>query len=139
MRLCLLLARHYPPYSKWLGSAFARLPGIETVAGALRGALAAGDWREREARLCRAYEEVAVRTNETGLATRVDPTVREFHKRPFLVLDAARFATALYAAIGNPWLRKLPPIGAVDQYVDSTDLLSGTARTRAVVAAALSG
>ena len=26
MRLCLLLARRYPPYAKWLGTAFARLP-----------------------------------------------------------------------------------------------------------------
>ncbi|MEV1288891.1 DUF4037 domain-containing protein [Micromonospora sp. NPDC049679] len=139
MRLCLLLARRYPPYSKWLGSAFARLPGIDTVAGSLRGALAASDWRQREERLCRAYEEVATRTNETGLAAPVDPTVRAFHKRPFMVLDAARFATALRAAIVNPWLRKLPPVGAVDQYVDSTDLLTGTARARAVAAAALAG
>ena len=27
MRLCLLMGRCYPPYSKWLGTAFARLPG----------------------------------------------------------------------------------------------------------------
>lgn len=26
MRLCLLMHRRYPPYSKWLGSAFASLP-----------------------------------------------------------------------------------------------------------------
>ncbi|MGH3407505.1 MAG: DUF4037 domain-containing protein, partial [Streptosporangiaceae bacterium] len=26
MRLCLLMRRRYPPYSKWLGAAFARLP-----------------------------------------------------------------------------------------------------------------
>jgi hypothetical protein len=35
VRLCLLLARRYPPYDKWLGSAFARLPDAGPVADAL--------------------------------------------------------------------------------------------------------
>ncbi|SDY96994.1 protein of unknown function [Micromonospora pattaloongensis] len=137
MRLCLLLARRYPPYNKWLGSAFARLPGAEELVGALRNALAASDWRTRERWLSHAYEEVATRMNDTGLAEPVDPRVRCFHNRPFLVLDAGRFTGALRAAITNPWLRRLPPVGAVDQYLDSTDLVTATPRTRAVVSAAL--
>jgi hypothetical protein len=36
MRLCLVLARRYPPYSKWLGTAFAALPDIAVVAAAAR-------------------------------------------------------------------------------------------------------
>jgi hypothetical protein len=132
MRLCLLLARRYPPYGKWLGSAFAALPEIGPVAGALSGALAAGGWREREEHLCRAYERVAARTNALGLAAPQDPTVRRFYDRPFRVLDAGRFADALRASIGDPHLRALPPVGAVDQYADSTDVLTHTGRARAV-------
>lgn len=138
MRLCLLLARRYPPYGKWLGSAFARLPGIAGVAEALRRAVAATGRAEREEQLGRALEAVARRSNDAGLAEPLDPRVRPFHARPFLVLDAARFADALRAAIDDPWLRRLPPVGAVDQFVDSTDVSTGVARARAVVAAALS-
>jgi hypothetical protein len=39
------------------------------------------------------------------------------------VLHAERFAEALLASVPDPEIRALPPVGAVDQYVDSTDLL----------------
>jgi hypothetical protein len=135
MRLFLLLNRRYPPYSKWLGSEFTRLPGSVPIAAALTGALAAGSWPEREAQLCRALEAVAAWTNEVGLAPPLDPTVRRFHDRPFLVLDAGRFAGTLRGAITDAWLRDRPLVGAVDQFVDSTDVLSQAARFRAVALA----
>jgi len=137
MRLGLLLARHYPPYAKWLGSAFARLPDNGELATILGTALTAAHWRAREDRLCRAYEILAERTNTIGLAEPVEPTVRRFHDRPFLVLDAGRLATALRAAVVAPGLRRLPPLGAVDQYLDNTGLLARVDRTRDVVATAL--
>ena len=141
MRLCLLLRRRYPPYAKWLGSAFAELPGIGPVAAALGGALSAGGWQAREGFLCHAYELVGARANEARLADGaplakpVDPTVRPFHDRPFLVLDAGRFADALRAEVSDPWLRGLPPVGAVDQWIDSTDALCDIARLRGPVPA----
>jgi len=54
MRLWLLLERRYPPYSKWLGSAFARLPGAADVALDLRTAVTAADFPTRESVLIRA-------------------------------------------------------------------------------------
>ena len=56
----------------------------------------------------------------------------------FQVLDAGRFGTACLAAVTDPWLAGLPPVGSVDQVVDSTPVLSsiGTARRlRALYAA----
>jgi hypothetical protein len=123
MRLCLLMARRYPPYSKWLGTAFARLPGIHTVHQGLIAALRAASPAGRQAGLCQAYEATAARHNALRLTPPLDPTVRPFYDRPFLVLDAGRFTTALQATISEPALRALPPIGAVDQMVDSTDVL----------------
>ena len=41
MRLWLLMHRRYPPYSKWLGTAFARLPDCAGLAAALAAALSA--------------------------------------------------------------------------------------------------
>jgi hypothetical protein len=124
MRLCLLLERRYAPYSKWLGSAFARLPVAGSLGPSLRGALAATDHPTREAHLCDAYEAVAALQNATGLVSPVDPKRRPYHTRPFLVLHAERFAHALARTVTDPDLRRLPLVGSVDQWADSTDLLS---------------
>lgn len=125
MRLCLLMARRYPPYSKWLGTTFTRLPGITDVHDGLATALRADRWTDRQRGLCQAYEAAAARHNALGLTAPLDPTVRPFFDRPFLVLDAGRFATAL--DVGSPF------VGAVDQMVDSVDVLERPVWCRAVV------
>ncbi|MCS7475515.1 DUF4037 domain-containing protein [Umezawaea endophytica] len=122
MRLCLLVNRVYPPYGKWLGTAFAALPCAPALTGHLSAALSARSWQDRERHLSPAYEVVAGLHNDLGLTEPLDPRVRYFHDRPFLVLDAHRFTDALVATIADPALRALPPVGAIDQYVDSTDL-----------------
>ena len=127
MRLAMLLSRVYPPYSKWLGSAFRQTPLGGELTPHLTGALRAGDWQERQAHLSLAFEFLAEQKNRLGLAGPVDPTVRPFHTRPFLVLDSHRFAEALVAAMTDRSLAALPLVGAIDQYVDSTDLLDRTA------------
>ncbi|MFJ2241814.1 DUF4037 domain-containing protein [Streptomyces sp. NPDC087859] len=122
MRLCLLMHRVYPPYSKWLGTAFTALPCAPTLAPLLSSALSARSWQEREQYLSPAYELVAAIHNDLGITASLDVHVRPFHTRPFLVLDAYRFTDALISTISDPVLRSLPPVGAIDQYVDSTDI-----------------
>ncbi|MFD4956024.1 DUF4037 domain-containing protein [Streptomyces sp. NPDC058451] len=131
MRLCLLLERRYAPYSKWLGSAFGRLPAAERLKPALRGALAATDHRTREAHLCDAYEVVAALQNASGLNAPVDPRRRPYHSRPFQVLRAERFAQALAETVTDPDLRTSALVGGVDQWADSTDLLNQPQAIRA--------
>jgi len=131
MRLCLLMDRHYPPYSKWLGSAFAHTSQAPALTPHLTATLAATDWRTREHHLARAYETVAAAHNRLGLTDPVDPATRPYHTRPFQVLRADRFTAVLTARITDPAVRALPVIGAVDQFVDSTDVLSDPRRTRA--------
>jgi hypothetical protein len=135
MRLCLLIHRTYPPYGKWLGSAFARLPGAERLGATLVAALTAGSWREREHHLVIAYESIAARHNGLGLTAPLDPRVRPFHDRPFRVLHAERFARALVRGIADPVLQALPLTGAVDQFVDNTDVLAHRSRGRALAGA----
>ncbi|WFE92862.1 DUF4037 domain-containing protein [Micromonospora sp. WMMD987] len=134
IRLGLLLHRRWPPYDKWLGSVFAALPDAAPVVAALADALGPDDWPARQAGLVRALETVAGWTNATGLAEPVESTVRPFHGRPFLVLDAPRLAAALRAATVDPALRDRPLVGAVDQYVDSVDVLTRPDRVRRVSA-----
>jgi len=125
MRLHLLMNRVYPPYGKWLGTAFAALPCAPSLTPALTGALAASAWQERERHLSAAYEITARRHNDLALTPPLDTGVRHYFTRPFQVIVATRFADALTATISDPALSKLPPVGAIDQYVDSTDLTSG--------------
>ncbi|MFF0152590.1 DUF4037 domain-containing protein [Micromonospora sp. NPDC005203] len=135
MRLRLLIDRTYPPYSKWLGTAFARLPDTDRLATALAAALGADNWQDREQHLVTAYETVATRHNDLGLTAPVDPHVRPFHDRPFRVLHAERFTQALIGSISDHVLRALPPTGAIDQFVDNTDALGHRTRSRALTAA----
>jgi hypothetical protein len=123
MRLAFLLERRYAPYSKWLGSAFARLDAAATLGPALADVLTADSYAPREDALVRVVEELAERHNALGVTAPVDPTVRPFHSRPFRVLGSARFVDACLARISDPWLRSLPLIGGVDQVSDSTDVL----------------
>ena len=116
MRMCFLLERRYAPYSKWFGTAFAKLD----AAAELTPLLEARD-------LPRAYEAIGRRHNNLGITEPVDPTPRLYYDRPFLVIRAERFADACFARIEDPRLRSLPHIGAIDQWSDSTDVLSHAA------------
>jgi hypothetical protein len=133
MRLCLLMHKNYPPYSKWLGTAFARLPGIGDLTARLTAAVTAPDWPSREDHLVACYQAIAVRHNELGLTEPLATDVRPFHDRPYRVLDSDRFAAALLATV--PRFRDRPMTGAVDQFVDSTDALCDMGFTRAVTRA----
>ena len=123
MRLCFLLERRFAPYSKWLGTAFGRLEAAGTVGPLLTAAMTADRWPAAEEALVAAYQEVATRHNRLGLTELLDPAPRQFFDRPWLVLDADRFAVACLQAMADRRLASLQPIGAIDQFVDSTDVL----------------
>jgi hypothetical protein len=125
MHLAFLLERQYMPYSKWLGTGFARLECAPQLQPALTGALDAGDWPERERNLSLAYETVARMQNALQLAEPVRDTVSPFFGRPFLVIHGDRFAAALEQAITEEAVKGLPRyLGSTSQWVDSTDVLS---------------
>ncbi|MDR3035866.1 MAG: DUF4037 domain-containing protein [Kitasatospora sp.] len=134
MRLALLMHRRDPPYSKWLGTAFARLPDASRLGPALAAAVSATRWPDRERSLVQALEAAAARHNDLGLTAPLDITARGFFDRPYQVLEAGRFVTALREAIRDPRIRRLPATGAVDQFADSTDALRRVESTRAMVA-----
>jgi hypothetical protein len=123
MRLALLQERRYPPYWKWLGTAYADLDRPE--AEALTRTLSADDWLAREGAIVEAYEAVARRHNELGVTEVVDPTVRPFWGRPFRVLFADRFVDALRDSIENEELRVVEHLaGSVNAVSDNVDVLS---------------
>lgn len=126
MRAAFLLSRRYWPYPKWFGTAFTRLPIATQLAPSLQRALAATRYSTREVALVEAYRVLARAHNASGLTSPVDPQVRPYHDRPFLVLGAGRFTAACRETVTDSWLSQLPLIGSVDQLADSTDLLAST-------------
>jgi hypothetical protein len=123
MRLGFLIEKRYAPYSKWFGTAFARLQCASRLTPILQSVLNANDWREREARLCDAYVIIAEMHNALGVTPLIEPTITNFFNRPYHVIFARRFVEALYAAIEDEQLKTVAPIGGIDQFSDSTDVI----------------
>jgi hypothetical protein len=134
MRLALLLQQRYAPYSKWLGTAFARLAHDDDLPAQLRAAVHAPDAGRRQEALAAAYGSLARRSNAAGVTAVLDPEVRSYHGRPAQVLMAGRFTQAWREAVHDPWLRSLPLVGAVDQLVDSAAVLEDPQLCRRVAA-----
>lgn len=129
MRLCFLMERSYAPYPKWFGTAFKRLRCGNDLYPTLQEALAARTWQEREAHLIPAYEAIARMHNQLGLTETMPETARQFFGRPFQVIALHGFESALMGKIQDPIVKQIAerrPIGSVDLFSDSTDLLEGT-------------
>jgi hypothetical protein len=135
MRLAFLIEGRYAPYPKWFGTAFARLPGAPELSPALERALAAEDWRSREAALAEAYLALARLHQARGLPGDFEPAIGRFHTRPFTVINADAIGAAIAAAIADPVLKVLPIIGSLDQVTDSTPVIEAPARARRAMAA----
>jgi hypothetical protein len=135
IRLVMLMRRRYPPYSKWLGTAAARLEGASALVSLSCQAISATTWTDRERALSAAFEELARVHNGLGLTEPIDVSVRPFYTRPYQVIDAGRFAAALAGSIADDQIRRLPLTGAVDQFIDSTDAAGDATLRRAAVQA----
>jgi hypothetical protein len=131
MRLCFLMERKYAPYIKWYGTAFSNLKNAQTLNPVFMKIMDASTWQERQDHLSKAYEHVAKMHNELGITDPMNTKVSQFHNRPFMIIQADDFADAIHAKIEDDEVKRLPKyLGSIDQYVDSTDVLSYTEKFR---------
>jgi hypothetical protein len=128
MRLCFLMERQFAPYPKWFGTAFSRLNCAEELSPILKRVLSAETWQERDQHLSVAYGIVAAKHNALGITKPLPVTAAPFFNRPFNVIHLHRgFAGAIKARIQDPEVRPIAEkrlIGSIDQFSDSTDILS---------------
>ena len=128
MRLCFLMKREYAPYPKWFGTAFRRLACAEAIMPHLEAVLRSATWQGREALLVPAYEHIAAMHNDLGITEPLPARAGNFFGRPFKVIDVVGgFSKAIMAQITDPEVKRIAsrkPIGSIDQFSDSTDLLS---------------
>jgi len=127
MQLCFLMERKYAPYIKWMGTAFARLVCGAELSEIFASAMSASSWQERERHMCAAYERIAQMHNSLGITTPLPIAVETFYSRPYLVINAGRFAKAISDTIQDEEIKAIRaaagPIGSVNQFVDNTNLL----------------
>jgi hypothetical protein len=138
MHLGFLIERQWPPYAKWLGTAYAALPVAVATRPALAAALDSGSWRDREARLLDGLDVLLEAQRALGLPTPLQAT-EPFWDRPFRTVSASVVA-ALLDNTTDPAVRALPPgVGSVDQWVDSVAVLGSGDRRLAAARAVLGG
>lgn len=128
MRLCFLMEKQFAPYPKWFGKAFSLLNCAGTLTPVFQKTLAAENWKEREKFLAEAYEIVAEKHNDLKITEPLAAKAAQFFGRPFLVIHLhGDFAGAISALIEDAEVKRLVEnklIGGIDQFSDSTDILS---------------
>ena len=120
MRLCFLMERKYAPYSKWFGTAFARLPCGPDLTPILWRVVQAETWQRREDALLAAYQKLAAMHNALQLTAPLSTDVEQMWDRPFRVAWAD-FPGVLRAEIRDPEVLSIAerwPVGPVDQFRD---------------------
>ena len=147
MRLCFLMEQRYAPYSKWFGTAFARLKCADRMAPLLEGALAANTYAERDPWMAQIYRYAVELHNDLRITPPVEPNTRTYsgwhalrggvenlplddpgNTRPFQVVFAGRLVDPILAAIQDPAvLSFVRTVGGVNQFlVESSDALQNT-------------
>jgi hypothetical protein len=135
MRLAFLMEKEYPPYAKWYGAAFSKLRCAGSLLPILTNVLRSKSWQERENQLCLAYRALAEKHNDLEITEPLATDVSQFFSRPFKIIGGERFAKAIAEHIADPQIARLArvrPIGSIDIFSDSTDLLEDGAVRPAV-------
>ena len=132
MRLCFLIERQYAPYIKWFGTAFARFKFAVELDPLLQAVIYSRNWQTRQEHLVKVYAIIAEMYNALSLTKPIEAIATEFYARPYLVLQPAQIIADLQASISDPAVRSVltddtkGPIGSLDQWADSTDILSNS-------------
>jgi len=125
--LAFALSRRWAPYDKWRGTVFRSLPVAAELGPLLDVATGAPGWRDRENALA-AGCEVLLGVQRERMLPAPQSAVIPFFDRPYRTVDQA-VPGGLMAAITDPEVARLPPmVGAVEQWIDSTDVLSPSGR-----------
>ena len=129
MELTFLHARRYRPYAKWFAAAFDRLERAAVVGPLIDAVLDADDADQQATALVDLLQVLGAQHNAISPGEQVDPRCQPFEvginraRRPYQVLNAERYVRACLDQITDPGLRRLPPVGALDQLTHGSDLL----------------
>jgi len=129
MRLAFYMEKKYPPYAKWLGTAFRELQSAEALLPLLSNAVHSTSWQQREESLSRGLERLVEIHNTLGITGELPIHTSAFWGRPFKVIGGERIAAAVGERIEDSHIRRLAagrPIGSIDLFSDNTDMVGDT-------------
>ena len=136
MHLGFLLERRWPPYPKWLGTAYDALAVATPTRAALATAVGAPTWRERESGLAAALDALLETQRGLGLPG-PEAATEPFFGRPFRTVNA-EISALLLRDVTDPVVARLPAgVGSVEQWADSVAVLGSSRRRLAATRAAL--
>ena len=130
VRLAFLLSRRWAPYPKWRGTVFRSLPVAARLGSLVDDAVAAPGWREREGALAAACEVLLDVQREHGHPAPPFAVI-PFYDRPYRAIDGA-VPERLLAGITDPDVARLPVVGSIEQWADSSDVLASPGRRAAL-------
>jgi hypothetical protein len=132
--LAFVLRQAWPPYPKWTGALFARLPGAADLADPLAALAAAPDWAAAERAFAAAASILLGWQCERDLPAPDRPVI-PFFGRAYCGVDPA-IAAGLRALLTDPEVLALPPgVGSLEQWTAHTAVLSSPGRRAALAAA----
>jgi len=127
MRLAFLYCGKYAPYSKWFGTAFARLPINDKIKSAIREAVAAADITQREDNIVMAQKLMADLHNAFGLTDYVDVHIETYFERKIKVIYADKIADAVLKRISDAPCGHYPLIGSLSGAANFTNIFDNPA------------
>jgi hypothetical protein len=133
MKLCFYLERKYYPYSKWFGTAFAKLECAAELTPIFHQVLAGRTYKQRERALCTAYLKVAEKHNALGITAPVTLEIENYYGRGYFGFQTLQVVAALGQAIKPEILQELglPDLdGDAARILNSEPLLDDSNYTR---------
>jgi hypothetical protein len=124
------MEKEYPPYAKWLGTAFYRSRSAKKIGPVLEIVVHAKSWQERNRHLSTAYSMAAEMHNALGIMPSLPTEVTPFFGRPFTVIKGDIYKGAILDKIRDPRITSLlkrSPIGSIDVFSDNTNMLEDPA------------
>lgn len=123
MHLGFLLERTWPPYAKWFGTSFARLPHASDTLADLRRCLVISSWEERQDALADALRRLLLLQKGRGLLSA--DGLAPFFDRPYLHVPSRLIADLL--SLAGPTLAALTVgTGTLEQRTTNVDVLLGS-------------
>lgn len=135
MHLAFMLRRAWAPYSKWRGTLFHRLDGVEFLSAHLVAALEAPNWEIRQREVGRALDElIGMQSSELGAP--VLRATESFWDRPYVQIESS-IIPGLMSQLSDPGVTALPMgVGSIEQRTDNVDILTDVALRRVMIGCA---
>lgn len=131
MRLAFYMERTYAPYSKWFGSAFARLQCAERLGPQLEALTHAERWQGRDEAYARIIATMVDLHNALGITYVKENQVKQVGKRPFRIIHTDKIGRALFRYVESPYLSGLfhrGITGNIDLITDNVDVALSASR-----------